>query len=104
MSELAPRPDPSITWNIYGAPWCSPCQRIKKFLTDNNEQYTYNNLGNDMTQVRNFITSFSDITDGNTKIPMVFHKGVFIKGGCAGTISYYKKMKKENSNEQDEQN
>lgn len=92
MDELKlPKPESCTKWTIYGASsWCSSCRRIKAFLDKKNEEYVYYELGNDMNKVRNFLKSFSDITNGNTKVPMVFHYGEFIKDGCAGTISFYK--------------
>lgn len=94
MSKIElPRPESSTQWTIYGASsWCGSCRRVKAFLDKKNEKYTYYELGNDMNEVRKFIESFSDITNGNTKVPMVFHFGKFIEGGCAGTISLYKQQ------------
>ena len=91
--DLAPKPDSSQRWTIYGAStWCGPCRRVKAFLDKNNEEYKFYELGNDIRKVRKFVKSFSDITDNNIKIPMVFHYGKFIKGGCDGTVAYYKTL------------
>ena len=91
--DLAPRPDPSQRWTIYGASsWCGPCRRVKAFLNKKNEEYKFYELGNDIKKVREFVKTFSYITGDNATIPMVFHYGKFIKGGCDGTIAYYKTL------------
>ena len=93
MSDLAPRPNDNDTWTVYGASsWCNSCRRVKAFLTSKGEEYVYHELGNDIPKVKELVKSFEDITNGNTKIPMVFHKGKYIEGGCAGTIEYYKTL------------
>jgi glutaredoxin len=35
---------------IYGAEWCGPCRDTKKFLDENNVDYTYINIDDDGNQ------------------------------------------------------
>ncbi len=74
-------------YTIWGRPHCVWCEAAKKFLSENNEEYTYVEL--DHTN----LYKFGELTNGAKTVPQIFDPFSCLIGGYEDLVEFYKTRK-----------